>query len=100
MKIDEWQNKEECVRRVTWLNHTYLFSHAVKFVGQFMFAPPLLFMVVVQRIIQYLQGIIEQGLLFPSQSTIHLNVYSDIDWAACPDTRQSTTAKGMFLGFT
>lgn len=64
VKKDEWQKKEECVGRVTWLNHTYLFSHAVKFVGQFMFAPPLLFMVVVQRIIQYLRGIIEQGLLF------------------------------------
>lgn len=75
-----------------------MFSHAVKFVGQFIFAPQLLFMVVVQRIIQYPQGIIERGLRFPSQSTIHLNAYSDIDWAACQDTRQSTTAWSMFLG--
>jgi hypothetical protein len=44
---------------------------------------------VMKRILRYLQGTPDYGLLLHRSSSSDLVVYTDADWAGCPDTRRS-----------
>lgn len=50
------------------------------------------------RVLRYLKGDPSQGLFYSASSTLKLTTYSDADWAACPDSRQSITGYCVFLG--
>jgi hypothetical protein len=50
-----------------------------------------------KRILRYLQGTPDYGLLLCRSSCSDLIVYTDADWAGCPDTRRSTSGYAMFL---
>jgi len=63
-----------------------------------MLTPRHLHLVVVRRIIRYLRGSPGRGLFFSTGSPFRLVAYNDVDWARCPDTRQSVTSWCMFLG--
>ncbi|KAI5343890.1 hypothetical protein L3X38_011766 [Prunus dulcis] len=53
----------------------------------------------VKQILHYLKGTLGVGLLVrKSPDCSFLVTYSDADWAACPDTRRSTTGYCVFLG--
>ena len=47
---------------------------------------------------RYIQGTLHLGLLLRPSSSTELVVYSDADWAGCPDTRKSTSGFAVFLG--
>ncbi|CAL1413972.1 unnamed protein product [Linum trigynum] len=66
-------------------------SYAVQLVSQFMADPRTDHLAAVYRILRYLRGTMELGLLFPSSGTATLRAYSDSDYAGCVDTRRSTT---------
>jgi hypothetical protein len=51
---------------------------------------------VMKRILRYLPGTPDYGLLRRSRST-DLAVYTDADWAGIPDTRRSTSGYAVFL---
>jgi hypothetical protein len=51
-----------------------------------------------KRILRYLQGTPDYGLLLRRSSCSDLVVYTDVDWAGCPDTRRSTSGYAVFLG--
>jgi hypothetical protein len=52
-----------------------------------------------KRIIRYLQGTTDHGLLLPcSTSVFELVVYTNADWVGCLDTRRSTSGYAVFLG--
>jgi hypothetical protein len=53
---------------------------------------------VMKRILRYLQGTPDYGLLLRSSSGSDPFVYTDADWAGCPDTRRSTPGYVVFLG--
>jgi hypothetical protein len=44
-----------------------------------------------KRILCYLRGSLEYGLLLRPSPTSELVVYTDADWVGCPDTRRSTS---------
>jgi hypothetical protein len=52
----------------------------------------------VKRILRYLQGTIDLGLLLRRASTSGLIIYTDADWTGCPNTRRSTLGYAVFLG--
>jgi hypothetical protein len=52
---------------------------------------------VVKRILQYLQGTLDHGLLLRCASISDIIVYTDADWVGCPDTRRSTLGYMVFL---
>jgi hypothetical protein len=54
-------------------------------------------MTILKHILCYLQGTLHFGLLCRS-STSKLVVYSEVDWAGCPDTHRSTSRYAVFLG--
>jgi len=52
-----------------------------------------------KRILRYLRGSVDFGLLLHRRSSsTELVVYTDADWAGCPDTRRSTSGYAVFLG--
>jgi hypothetical protein len=51
-----------------------------------------------KRILRYLRGSLDFGLLLRPSSTSEIVVYTDADWAGCPDTRRSTFGYAVFLG--
>ncbi|XP_014660520.1 uncharacterized protein LOC106804268 [Setaria italica] len=51
-----------------------------------------------KRILQYIQGILDLGLLLRSTPSAELLVYSDVGWAGCPETWKSTSSYAVFLG--
>jgi hypothetical protein len=55
-------------------------------------------MTALKRILRYLQGTLDFDLHLHCSSTSELEVYSDADWAGCPDTHRSTFWYAIFLG--
>jgi hypothetical protein len=53
---------------------------------------------VAKRILWYLWGTFDHSLLLRRTSTSDLVIYTDADWASCPDTRRSTLGYAVFLG--
>ena len=51
-----------------------------------------------KRILQYIRGTLHLGLLLRLSRQTDLVVYSDVDWAGCPNTRKSTSGYAVFLG--
>jgi hypothetical protein len=53
-----------------------------------------------KRILRYLQGTPDYGLLLCHSSSSDLVVYTNANWAGCPDTRRSTSGYVVFLRAT
>lgn len=51
-----------------------------------------------KHILRYLQGTLSLGLTLCRCSPTELVVYTDADWAGCPDTRRSTSGDAVFPG--
>ena len=51
-----------------------------------------------KRILRYLQGTLDLSLHLHRTTPADLLVYTDADWAGCPDTRKSTSGYAVFLG--
>ncbi|KAI5352788.1 hypothetical protein L3X38_005680 [Prunus dulcis] len=74
-------------------------SFAVQHVAQFMSIPRTSHLATAKRILPYLKGTLQLGLVFRSSSSpLALHAYSDADWAGCPDTTRSTSSYCIFLG--
>jgi hypothetical protein len=73
-------------------------SYAVQQVCLHMHAPREPHLSAVKRILRYLRGTLDHGLLLRPSSPSELVVYTDANWAGCPDTRKSTSGFAFFLG--
>ncbi|WVZ95211.1 hypothetical protein U9M48_041005, partial [Paspalum notatum var. saurae] len=62
------------------------------------FTRPDITYAVQQRLLRYLRGTVDYGLLLHRSSSTELVVYTDADWVGCPDTRRSTSGYAVFLG--
>ncbi|WVZ77146.1 hypothetical protein U9M48_025046 [Paspalum notatum var. saurae] len=51
-----------------------------------------------KQLLRYLRDTVDYGLLLHRSSSAELVVYTDADWAGCPDTRRSTSGYAVFLG--
>jgi hypothetical protein len=72
-------------------------AYAVQQVCLHMHDPRDSHLTAMKRIVRYLRGTPDYRLLRRSRST-DLAVYSDADWAGCPDTRRSTSGYAVSLG--
>nr|XP_023928021.1 uncharacterized protein LOC112039378 [Quercus suber] len=52
----------------------------------------------VKRIIHYVNGTSNYGILYSRDSNDCLDRYSDVDWAGCVDDRKSTSGGCFYLG--
>jgi hypothetical protein len=73
-------------------------AYAVQQICLYMHDPREPHLAALKRILRYLQGTLSLGLTLRRSSPIELVVYTDADWAGCPDTRRSTSGYAVFLG--
>jgi len=73
-------------------------SYAVQQVCLHMHDPREPHLAALKRILRYVRGTLHMGLLVRPSTALDLVVYSDADWAGCPDTRKSTSGYAVFLG--
>jgi hypothetical protein len=50
-----------------------------------------------KRLLRYVQGTVDFGLVHHRSPSAELVVYTDADWAGCPNTRRSTSGCAFFL---
>ena len=72
--------------------------YVVQQVCLFLHDPRELHLAALKRILRYVRGMLHMGLLLQPSRSSDLTVYSDADWAGCPDTRRSTSGYAVFLG--
>ena len=72
--------------------------YAVQQVCLYMHDPRESHLAALKRILRYIRGTLHLGLLIRPSAQSDLVVYSNADWAGCPDTRRSTSRYAVFLG--
>ena len=72
-------------------------TYAVQQVCLHMHDPRESHLAVLKRLLRYVR-IVGFGLALHRSPTSELVVYTDADWAGCPDTRRSTSGYAVFLG--
>ncbi|XP_042041447.1 uncharacterized mitochondrial protein AtMg00810-like [Salvia splendens] len=73
----------------------YLWIHKL---SQFVSKPCVDHWNAAEKVLRYLKKTPGYELFFSSSSKPTLSIFSDADWAACPDTRKSMTGYCLFLG--
>jgi hypothetical protein len=73
-------------------------SYAVQQVCLHMHDPREPHLAALKRLLCYLRGTVDYELLLHRSTSSELVVYTDADWAGCPDTRRSTSGYAVFLG--
>jgi len=73
-------------------------AYAVQQICLHMHDPREPHLVALKRILRYVRGTLHLGLLLRPSTSTDLAVYTDADWAGCPDTRKSTSGYAVFLG--
>ena len=56
------------------------------------------YLAALKRLLRYVCGTVDLGLVLHRSSSAELVVYTDADWAGCPYTRRSTSGYAVFLG--
>nr|ABA98073.1 retrotransposon protein, putative, unclassified [Oryza sativa Japonica Group] len=73
-------------------------SYAVQQVCLHMHDPRKPHLAALKRILRYIRGTLDLSLHIQRSCTSDLTVYSDADWAGCPDTRRSMSGYAIFHG--
>ena len=73
-------------------------TYAVQQVCLHMHDPRESHLAALKRLLRYIRGTVGFGLVLHRSPTSELVVYTDADWAGCPDTRRSTSGYAVFLG--
>jgi hypothetical protein len=73
-------------------------AYAVQQVCLHMHDPQESHLMAMKRILRYLRGMPDYGLLLRRSRSTDLTVYTDADRVGCPNTRRSTSGYAVFLG--
>ena len=73
-------------------------TYAVQQVCLHMHDPRESHLAALKRLLRYVRGTVDLGLVLHRSSSAELVVYTDADWAGCPDTHRSTSGYAVFLG--
>ena len=73
-------------------------TYAVQQVCLHMHDPRESHLAALKCLLRYVRGTVDLGLVLHRSSSAELVVYTNADWAGCPDTRHSTSGYAVFLG--
>ncbi|XP_019183637.1 PREDICTED: uncharacterized protein LOC109178459 [Ipomoea nil] len=73
-------------------------AYATQQLSHFVDSPTSEHMSAAHPVLRYIKGAPRQGLLYPTNTAVQLNVFADSDWASCPETCRSITGFCIFLG--
>ena len=73
-------------------------AYAVNQACLYMHSPRTVHWNLVKRILRYLRGTVDSGIVLSASNSTELRAYSDADWGGCPDTRRSTSGYCVYLG--
>ena len=74
------------------------FSYAVQQICMYMHAPRTGHLHALKRLLRYVKGTLNMGVMMKASPLSNLIAYTDADWAGCPDTRRSTSGYCIFFG--
>ncbi|KAG6433648.1 hypothetical protein SASPL_105263 [Salvia splendens] len=63
-------------------------TFAVNKLSQFLAKPCSGHMLAAEKVLKYLKRTLGHGLFYSAKANPSLSIFSDADWAACPDTRK------------
>ena len=90
---------QRLVGKLIYLSHTRPdIAYAVSVVSQFMHHPQIDHMEAAVRIVRYLKGTFDHGVLFKRNDHLEIHGYTDADWAGNPVDRRSTAGYFTFVG--
>ena len=85
--------------KLIYLSHTRLdIAYAVSLVSQFMHCPSEDHMSAMVRILRYLKSSPRKGLMFTKNQHLHIDGYTNADWARNITDRKSTLGYFTFVG--
>ncbi|XP_051135005.1 uncharacterized mitochondrial protein AtMg00810-like [Andrographis paniculata] len=86
------RGKYQClVGKLIYLSYTIPdIAYAVSMVSQFMYQPQTDHLEAALRIVRYLKGTFDYGLLFQKTAKLEIQAYIDADWVGNPKDRRST----------
>jgi hypothetical protein len=85
------------LRYLTCTRRPYIL-YGVRLVSRYMELPTITHFKVAKRILRYIKGTIDFGLLYPSSNEFKFVGYSDSDWGGDVDDIKSTTGFVFYLG--
>ncbi|KAJ0615698.1 putative RNA-directed DNA polymerase [Helianthus annuus] len=98
-KLADKERYQRLVGKLIYLSHTRPdIAYAVGVVSQFMHEPQAAHMEAVIRIIRYLKGTPNHGVLFKSNGHLEIQAYTDADWAGDKGNRRSTSGYFTLVG--
>ncbi|GAU31820.1 hypothetical protein TSUD_58210 [Trifolium subterraneum] len=87
------------VGRLLYLNATRPdITFSTQQLSQFLSKPTMAHFKAATRVLRYLKTCPGRGIMMPRDSIIHLQGFSDADWAGCIDTRRSISGQCFLLG--
>ena len=90
---------QRLVGRLIYLAHTRPgIAYALSVVSQFMHNPKKTHLKAIYRILHYLKGTPEKGILFKKGEAISLEAYTNVDYVESMVDRRSTSGYCTFLG--
>ena len=90
---------QHLVGKLIYLSHTRPdIAYAVSMVNQFMHRPQVDHLEAAVRIVRYLKGSFDHGIMFRKNNHLEIHGYSDADWAGNPIDRRSTAGYFTFVG--
>ena len=75
-------------------------AYALQQVCLHMHTPRDVHQTMLKCVLWYVKGTLRLGLQLRAARTPTITVYSDADWAGCPDTQRSTSGFCDFLGYS
>lgn len=73
-------------------------AYSVNKLSQFVSVPRDKHLQAVYSVLKYVKGTMGQRMFYSSSSDLKLSLFTDSDWAACPDTRRSISGFCVLLG--
>lgn len=72
--------------------------HSINKASQYMQNPTDDHLNAVKKMLRYLKGTLNYGLILEASESISINGYADTDWANDPEDRKSTAGYCIYLG--